>query len=101
MDQIDRSDAAYFSLFFRNQDPVAAINSVKKSSKSELSSRFFGRLKILVIFDFRDAHYLLHALTIENCDYIFTRTGTRTSDRGVPEIKGFSGAVSDRFRPYI
>ena len=45
---------------------VAAIFLVRKSSKFEPSSRFFGRLKI---FDFRDAHYLLHALTIENCDY--------------------------------
>ena len=32
--------------------------------------------------------------------YCVTTTGTCTSDRGVPEIKGFSGAVSDRFRPY-
>ena len=31
-------------------DYGAAINSVQKSSKSELSSRFFGRLKFLVIF---------------------------------------------------
>ena len=46
---------------------VAAILVVRKSSKSEPSSRFFGRLKI---FDFRDAHYLLYAITIENCDYL-------------------------------
>ena len=31
-------------------DYGAAIDSVKKSSKSELSSRFFGRLKFLVVF---------------------------------------------------
>ena len=31
-------------------DYGAAINSVQFSSKSELSSRFFGRLKFLVIF---------------------------------------------------
>ena len=33
----------------------AAIDSDKFSSKSELSSRFFGRLKILVIFDSIDS----------------------------------------------
>ena len=32
--------------FFRNLDRVGAIVFVKKSSKSELSSRFFSRLKI-------------------------------------------------------
>ena len=32
-------------LFLEMIDFVAAIDSVKKSSKSELSSRFFGRLK--------------------------------------------------------
>ena len=42
------------------------IELVQKLSNFESSSRFFGRLKI---FDFRDAHYLLHALTVENCHY--------------------------------
>ena len=30
------------------KDQVMRMNSIKKSSKSELSSRFFGRLKFLV-----------------------------------------------------
>ena len=34
--------------FFRNLDRVGAIVLVKKSSKSELSSRFLGRLKFFV-----------------------------------------------------
>ena len=29
-----------------------------------------------------------------------THSPACSSDRGVPEIKGFIGAVSDRFRPY-
>ena len=33
-------------------DLIAAIDSVKKSSKSELSSRCFGRLKFLAVFWF-------------------------------------------------
>ena len=33
--------------FLEMIDYVAAIDSVKKSSKSELSSQFFGRLKFL------------------------------------------------------
>ena len=32
--------------FFSNLDRIGALDLVKKSSKSELSSRFFGRLKI-------------------------------------------------------
>ena len=54
-----------FRLFeiFHETAWVAAIYLVWISSKSEPSSRFFDRLKI---FDFRDVHYLLHALTIEN-----------------------------------
>ena len=57
------------SNFFHQTAWVAAIFLIRKSSKFEPSSRFFGRLKI---FNFRDAHYLLHALTIENCDYKIT-----------------------------
>ena len=33
-------------------DLIAAIDSVKFSSKSELSSRFFGRLKFSVRFEY-------------------------------------------------
>ena len=35
---------------FEDGDLVAAVVSSIKSSKSELSSRFFGRLKFLVVF---------------------------------------------------
>ena len=37
---------------FQMQVWVAAIDSVKFSSKSELSSRFFGRLKFSVRFEY-------------------------------------------------
>ena len=46
-----------FSILVR----VDAIDLIRKSSKSEPSSRFFGRLKI---FDFRDVHYLLHTFCL-------------------------------------
>ena len=49
-----------FVQFFSSTACAAAIFFIRKASKSEPSSRFFGRLKI---FDFRDMHYLLHALT--------------------------------------
>ena len=62
------------SKIFHQTACVAAIFLVRFSSKFEPSSRFFGRLKI---FDFRDAHYLLHALTIENCDYHTLAQSTR------------------------
>ena len=39
--------------FFEMIDLIAASNSIKKSSKSELSSRFFGRLKFLHPLRFR------------------------------------------------
>ena len=36
--------------FFENLDRVDAVDSVRFSSKSELSSRVFGRLKFLAVF---------------------------------------------------
>ena len=46
-DDNDDDDQHGAQFFFRNLDRVDAVDFVKKSSKSELSSRFFGRLKIL------------------------------------------------------
>ena len=54
IDRIDRFDrfGNFFvrSKFFQKIDRAETIDSVQKSFKSEPSSRFFGRLKIFVIF---------------------------------------------------
>ena len=50
---------------------IAAIDSVKFSSKSELSSRFFGRLKFSVLFEYLGLTYL----TIRHCSCLILQSG--------------------------
>ena len=60
------------AIFFQNLDRVGAIVLVKKSSKSELSSRFFDRLKILQ--DLEDHHETCEVPIWTSCEFLSVTT---------------------------
>ena len=72
------------SNFFQVIEHIAAIHSVNKSSKSELSSRFLGRLKIFALFE-----YLLLAIFRALKQFLFHLRSMNTSNERANEKKNW------------